>query len=523
MDFIWIIFAFGCGLLVRLLALPPLVGYLAAGFMLNYLGVHPAAGLQTLADLGITLMLFTIGLKLKPRDLLKTEVYGGSIAHILLWTMLVGAVSLGLAVLTIAHFSSLEAQAALLLAFACSFSSTVCIVKLLEENGEMKTRHGQIAIGILVFQDIVAVLFLVVSTGQLPSPFIIGLLLLIPARPLLYRLLDQAGHGELLPLTGFFLALGGYELFSLLEIKGDLGALAAGMLLSQHAKAAELSKALLSFKDIFLIGFFLSIGFVALPDVQMVLSAVLLSLLLPVKFLLFFAIFVGLRLRARSSYLAALALTNFSEFGLIVAVLCVEAGWLEKQWLVILALAVACSFVLTSLVYPSAHRFYRQHREIIKRFESPQRLREDVVQQPVGVEILVIGLGRVGKGAYDALHQAVGDRVWGMDADVSRIRRQRALGMHVFSGDGEDVDLWENLDISSIRLVLLACPSIEDNVNIASQLRATKFPGQIAAIARYEDERDELLASGINNVFNFYTEAGSGFAEESLAMMAEPS
>jgi glutathione-regulated potassium-efflux system ancillary protein KefC len=522
MDFIWVIFAFGCGLMVRLLALPPLIGYLAAGFLLNYLGVQPAEGLQTLADLGITLMLFTIGLKLNPRDLLKVEVYGGSITHILLWTLLVGAVSLGLATLAVAHFASLDASGALLLAFACSFSSTVCIVKLLEENGEMKTRHGQIAIGILVFQDIVAVLFLVVSTGLQPSPFIAGLLLLIPARPLLYHLLDKAGHGELLPLTGFFLALGGYELFSLLDIKGDLGALAAGMLLSQHAKAAELSKALLSFKDLFLIGFFLSIGFVALPDAQMVFSALLLSLLLPIKLLLFFAIFVGLRLRARSSYLSALALTNFSEFGLIVAVLCVEAGWLEKQWLVILALAVAFSFVLTSLVYPSAHRFYRLHRDTIKRFEHPRRLPEDIVQQPVGAEILVIGLGRVGKGAFDALFQAVGDRVWGMDADASRIRRQQTEGLRVFRGDGEDADLWENLDISSVRLVLLACPSIEDNVNIAGQLHGAKFPGQIAAIARYEDERDALLAAGIDKVFNFYTEAGSGFAEESLAMMAEP-
>ncbi|MFT5804647.1 MAG: glutathione-regulated potassium-efflux system ancillary protein KefC, partial [Candidatus Paceibacteria bacterium] len=178
MDFIWIIFAFGCGLLVRFLALPPLVGYLAAGFLLNYLGAQPAEGLQTLADLGITLMLFTIGLKLNLRDLLKVEVYGGSLSHMLLWTLLIGATCLGLAVLTIAHFVSLDSSGALLLAFACSFSSTVCIVKLLEENGEMKTRHGQIAIGILVFQDIIAVLFLVVSTQQLPSPLIVCLLLL---------------------------------------------------------------------------------------------------------------------------------------------------------------------------------------------------------------------------------------------------------------------------------------------------------------------------------------------------------
>ena len=519
MDFIWIVFAFGCGLGVRLLALPPLIGYLGAGFLLNFLGVLPAAGLQTLADLGITLMLFTIGLKLNIRDLFKAEVYGGALSHMALWTLLMAAICLGFGALMVPYFSGLDYAGAALLAFACSFSSTVCIVKLLEESGELKTRHGQIAIGILVVQDIAAVLFLVVATQQVPSPWMVGLLLLVPARPLFYRMIDQAGHGELLALTGFFLALGGYELFSLLHIKGDLGALAAGMLLSQHKKAAELSKALLGFKDLFLIGFFLSIGFIALPDWSMLLTAVLLTLVLPAKFLLFFAIFIQFRLRARSSYLASLALANFSEFGLIVTALCVQTGWLDKQWLVILALAVALSFVFTSLAYRSAHRVYRLRKRWLKRFEHPLRLPEDFLRQPHGAEILVIGLGRVGKGAFEALHQAVGDRVWGMDADAARVARQQGQGMHVFNGDGEDADLWENLDITSIQLVLLALPVIDDNINIAAQLRAAGYVNQIAAIARYEDERESLLANGIDKVFNFYTEAGGGFADESLALI----
>ena len=519
MDFVWILFAFGCGLGVRVFSLPPLVGYLAAGFMLNGLGVRPAEGLQTLADLGITLMLFTIGLKLNLRDLFKVEVYGGALSHLVLWTGLISVVFVSLGALMLPHFADIDFTGAALLAFACSFSSTVCIVKLLEENGEMKTRHGQIAIGILVVQDIAAVLFLAFATHELPSLWVVCLVLLIPARPVLYRIMNHAGHGELLPLTGFFLALGGYELFSLLNLKGDLGALAAGLLLSQHAKSGELAKALLNFKDLFLIGFFLSIGFIALPDWPMVISAVLLTLLLPLKFLLFFGLFIVLRLRARSSYLASLALTNYSEFGLIVAVLCVNTGWLDKQWLVILALTVALSFVFTSVVHRSSHVLYSRHKDFIRRFEYPQRLVEDLQHEPLGAEILVVGLGRVGKGAFHALQADLGEKVWGMDSDMARVKRLQAEHLHVFNGDGEDAELWENLDISNIRLILLALPSIGDVQNITAQLKGAQYEGKIAAIARYEDERITLLASGIDRVFNFYTEAGSGFAEESLAMI----
>jgi len=241
MEFDWILFAFTCGLAVKLVGMPPLVGYLGAGFILNYMGFTPDATLDTLANVGITLMLFTIGLKVKVQDLLKTEVWAGSLLHMGIWTLLVASLTVTLSLLALPFFTDLDWFTATLLGFALSFSSTVCIVKLLEEAGEMKTRHGKLAIGVLIIQDIAAVLFLVFATGKVPSPWALLLLLLIPARPLFERLLNSVGHGELLPLIGFFLAFGGYEIFSALGVKGDLGALCMGILLSAHPKATELN------------------------------------------------------------------------------------------------------------------------------------------------------------------------------------------------------------------------------------------------------------------------------------------
>ena len=163
MDILWILFAFVCGFGVKQLGLPPLIGYLAAGFMLNFSGVEMTPGLQEIADLGVTLMLFTIGLKLDIRDLLKPQTWAGTLANTGLWTLLFTGLALSLAALSAPYFSTLDWKSAALLAFALSFSSTVCVIKVLEEAGEMSSRHGRFAIGILVMQDVIAVIFLVLA------------------------------------------------------------------------------------------------------------------------------------------------------------------------------------------------------------------------------------------------------------------------------------------------------------------------------------------------------------------------
>lgn len=519
MEFIWILFAFICGLAVKLVNLPPLIGFLGAGFLLNFMQVEPSGLLEHLSNLGITLMLFCIGLKLHVEDLLKREVWASTLGHMGAWTIaLVGVFSM-LGLIGLQAFEVLSLRNAALIGFALSFSSTVCIVKLLEEAGEMKTRHGQLALGILVMQDIVAVVFLVLATGKVPSLWAILLFALIPLRSVLGKVLDKSGHGEMLPLTGLFFALGGYELFYLVGVKGDLGALILGILLASHSKASELNKSLMNFKDLFLIGFFLSIGFSALPTWEMLGLSLIITALLLFKFVLFFYFFTSLRLRGRTSFLGALALSNYSEFGLIVVALSVQAGWISNDWLVILALAVSFSFVITSIFYRKAHNYFREYKDTIRRYESAVPLPEDAFEQPKNMEILVVGLGRVGRGAFDSLTSMVGNVVAGMDADKFRIQQMQEAEQNVFYGDGEDVDLWEHLDLSHVKLVLLALPAADDNVNVVQQLRGGGFNGQVAAIARYHDERDYMIKAGINNVFNFYTEAGTGFAEESLSLI----
>ena len=152
MEYAFLLFAFACGLTVKLIGIPPLVGYLVAGFLLNFAGYTLTEDLTQIANLGITIMLFTIGLKLNIRDLSRREVWGGSVTHTLVWVGIITCCVYLLGAIAANFVDGLSWKSAALIAFALSFSSTVCVVKVLEESGESKTRHGRLAIGILVMK-----------------------------------------------------------------------------------------------------------------------------------------------------------------------------------------------------------------------------------------------------------------------------------------------------------------------------------------------------------------------------------
>ena len=168
MDIVWIVLAFAFGLAVRQVGLPPLVGYLLAGFLLASQGAVGGETVQRFADMGVTLLLFIIGLKLDIRGLKQPSIWGTASVHMLVTVLLFAAGLYALGGTGLAIVSGLDFQTALLVGFALSFSSTVFAVKVLESKGEMSALYGRIAIGILIMQDIAAVVFIAFSTGKVP-------------------------------------------------------------------------------------------------------------------------------------------------------------------------------------------------------------------------------------------------------------------------------------------------------------------------------------------------------------------
>lgn len=518
MSFFWILLAFGLGFVARQFKLPPMVGYLAAGFVLHSAGYESDSSLEFMSELGITLMLFTIGLKVNFKELLRIDIWGTTGINMSSWILFLVPGLVFLSTILSAQILDLSLEATALVAFALSFSSTVCVIKILEDAAELKTRHGDLAISVLIIQDLVAVLFLFISTGKVPSIWSVSLIGLLAIRPLIPKFYKHIGHGELVPLSGIMLALGGAALFEAVGLKGDLGALAIGMLVAGMPFTSELYKSLISLKDLFLIGFFLSIGFTAIPTLDMWLVAASFLLVLPVKFALFFWVITRFNFRARTAFLSAILLTNFSEFGLIVASLAEGFGWLSKEWLVIIALATAMSFVISSFAYQFAHRQFAKRKDSLLKFQKSEA-DSAAGTYPQDIEVLIVGMGRVGIGAYhELIHDGV-PHVWGIEVEASRVEAMKAQGLKVFRGDADDIEFWESIDLSRLKLVMLALPSTTEMINILDQLEAAGYRGRTSAIARYEDEQQKLKALGADVAFNYYSEVGTGFAEESKHLL----
>ena len=171
MSAVVLVLALLAGLGVRAMGYPPLIGYLLAGFLCSALGFGSIEQLKPLADFGITMLLFTIGLKLRLPVLKKPYIYGTAVLQLLIVVPLTAA----LIMLVGMFYAPLDTESSLapwVLAFALSFSSTVFAIKIFDERGENNSFHAAIAVGVLVIQDVLAVAFLVLASGNLPSPWV---------------------------------------------------------------------------------------------------------------------------------------------------------------------------------------------------------------------------------------------------------------------------------------------------------------------------------------------------------------
>lgn len=503
------------GLAVTLLRLPPLVGFLVAGFALNAGGVEEFAALGTLADLGIALLLFGIGLKLDIRVLARREVWVTSSVHMVLSTAVATGFLALIALTGVGVLGGQDLAALVTVGFALSFSSTVLVIKLLEQQGAAQSRLGQIAIGILLVQDIAAVAYLALAEGSAPSPYALLLVLLIPAAIPVRYALDRVDHGELIPLFGVALALGpGYALFDAVGLKGDLGALVVGLLLASDPRAGEMSKALFSLKELLLIAFFLSVGFTGLPTWSDIAVALLLLLLIPVKGVAFVLLLRRLGIRHRTSVRAGVVLGNYSEFALIVAATATATGVVSERWLVVLATALAMSSLLSVLLNQRSERLVALTRGRLDHGE-PERLMES--DRPIDIahaDAVVFGMGRVGQAAYHQLEDKYGLHAIGIENSESRVSALCAQGLDVIEADATDPDLWDRLMAAEhLDIAILAMPFHGANTATLKLLEKSAFQGTVAAVAQYDDEAEDLRKR-VDAVLSLYDGAGHELADD---------
>lgn len=524
MDVALILVAFALGLAASMARLPALVGYLVAGFVLFSFGFETTELIETVSDLGVYLLLFGIGLKLRIRFIARPEVWGSATISAGVMTAVISGVLLIAGLLGLPMLLDIDLGQAALLGFVFALSSTVFTVKILEGANEVGSLSGRIAVGVLIVQDVLAVAFLAALSRELPTLWAIPMVvLLLTLRPMFGWLVRWAGHGELLVLLGFAMAVGiGAGGFELVGLKPELGALIAGIVVASHPRAGEMADRMLDFKDIFLVGFFLSIGLAGTPPVSSFGVIVLILLLLPIKTAVFFLLFTRFRLRSRTSLYSSLSLSSYSEFGLIVAVASQANGYLGQEWVTTIAVAVALSFVVASGANSVGPQMFLSRASRLARFERQPYVLHDAVIDCGYAQTIIFGMGRVGVGAYDEIAVNRSANVVGVDRNSEVVSLHTAAGRNVVRGEALDREFWEGLCVhADPELIIVAMD--DHGSNLVCVERATEYlPGvRIASIARYPDQVLELRDAGVDVARNLYEEAGQGLADDAVSMVRE--
>lgn len=519
---------------------PLIVSYIAVGIL-----VGPSAfGLVTandeidlLAQLGITLLLFVVGLRL---DLHIIRTMGpvalatglGQVA----FTSIIGyLIGLGL---------GLDPIPALYVAVALTFSSTIIIVKLLSDKREVDTLHGRIALGFLIVQDVVVVLAMIglntlaTTSDTMPAYDALKVLLKgvaflvfigLAMRYVLPWLLHACSRSqELLVLFGIAWALALATLGIMLGFSKEVGAFLAGVSLASSPYRDLLGARLVSLRDFLLLFFFLDLG--ARLDLGLVgtlfVESMIFSLFVLIGNPLIVMIIMGaLGYRKRTGFLAGLTVAQISEFSLILGALGLSLGHINDETMGLITLVGLITISASTYMILYSHPLYERLSPWLEIFESRKPHREDeqgVMFENAAPKIILFGLGRFGSGIARNLRER-GLRVIGIDYNPELVRTGDAMGIPVYYGDAEDPEFIASLPLSHTQCVVSTARELTVNLALIHVLRNLGYKGFVAVTTDNPALSAQLEKAGADLVLEPYSDAGHNAAERLFTRITQQS
>jgi len=520
------------GIIGQKLRQPLIIMFLLTGILAgpSVLGIiHSYEQIELLAHIGIALLLFIVGLKLD-LNLIRTT---GPVALAtglgqIVFTSLIGFV--------IAIAMDMSYLSAAYVAVALTFSSTIIIVKLLSDKKEIDSLHGQIALGFLIVQDIVAILALVALTtlgssvtGDAPGYLtflmigakglgMLGAVALLMKYVIPYLIQRLAHSLELLTLFAIAWAVllgAGSEL---LGFSKEVGAFLAGVSLASTAFRDSIGARLTGLRDFLLLFFFIDLG--ARLDWSMVGSQLGASLVFSVFVLignpLIVLIIMGaMGYRRRTSFLAGLTVAQISEFSLIVAALGLSIGHITEETMGLITLVGVVTIFLSTYMILYSYQLYRVLSSPLKIFERRNPYREaatDTLAETEAVDVILVGLGNYGSGLMENLLRRK-NAVVGIDFDPGALGMWRKKGVSVLYGDMADPEMHEQLPLKKARWVISAVRSKEMNLALTHNLRKDGYAGKVALTATNNQEAAEFEKAGADLVFRPFRDAAEQAAD----------
>lgn len=523
------------GLVATRLRQPLLVAFIAVGILVGQaaLGwVSDAESIELFAEIGIAVLLFLVGLKLDI-DLIRTT---GPVALVtglgqVLFTSIVG---FGLSLLL-----GMDPTTALYVAVALTFSSTIIIVKLLSDKGELDELHGRIALGFLIVQDIVVVAVMIVlsTVGRGGDADLIDEVLGIGVRAvalvvglavamrwvLPWGMHQVARSQELLLIAAVAWAVSVAALGEWLGFSTEVGAFLAGFALASTPFREAVGSSLAPLRDFLLLFFFIELGsgldFAAIESE--IPAAILLSLFVLVGNPLIVMVIMGLMgYRKRVGFLAGLAVAQISEFSLIFVTVGRELGHVEDSAVGLVTLVGLITIALSTYLILYSHSIYDRLAPALSLFERRDPTRNDTASPTADVDVIVYGHGRFGTALVDRLvaHHL---HVLVVDWDPRALRADpNEQSVAVVYGDAESATFPASLPLSSARVVVSTLPRAESGTALVHNLRRNGYRGPIIVTAQYEHDHQRLTDAGADLVLRPYLEAGERCAELILGQLA---
>ncbi|MFN3552535.1 MAG: cation:proton antiporter [Novosphingobium meiothermophilum] len=524
-GFILLGFALAFVLLFRKLGLGATLGYLVAGAVVGpqALGLvgDPEAKLG-IAELGITLLLFLVGLELNPARLwrMKRDIFGLGLLQVALCGLAVAGV-IGLT-------TGFSWGAALALGLPLALSSTAQVLPMLQSSGRLRTPFGERAFAILLFQDLSIIPLITIISAMSRNPADAGgppgwLLALYTAGALIglvaagrfvirpmFRLIGNMGEREMFVAAALFTVMAAAAVMELLGLSTALGAFVAGVMLADSPYRHELEADVEPFRSVLLGLFFLAVGMMlnlhAIAERPLFVAGMALALI-AVKAGVIFAIGRAFGMAWRGALALGLLLSQGGEFGFVLFAQAQNALLIAPEAASLFGAVVTLSMATTPFLMMATARFRREA-------DSPKGERDG--PQPDGANALVVGFGRFGQGVTQML-LASNIPVTMIDTDIEMIDVAASFGAKVYFGDGTRLDVLRQAGAAEAEMILFCMDRDQVSPDLVAAVHAA-FP-RAALYVRAFDRRSliQLRDAPVNAVVREVMESAVKMAKLALA------
>lgn len=492
--------AIAVGMVMRLLRQPAFLGYVLVGLIFSLFSWRLDEGLLSLlSSAGVMLLLFLIGL----------EINVGLIKELSRKIILIG---LGQLVLTGGFFflvfqqANFSSAAGLILALAFSFSSTIIVVKLLSEKHDLESLHGKIAVGILLIQDLAAILLLLFLNERRGGDGVMlilktGLLILLTALisqrvmpRLLHRLSRSTDELILFSLAWCFI-IAGLVASPMIGLSVEVGGFLAGLALSGSFEHIHIVNKIKPIRDFFLTIFFVSLGLFIKLDWRVIVPVMGLSLaVLVVKPVLVWALMRFFGYRQKAAFQTAILIGQTSEFSLILVNLMARMEMFSASQGAMISMTTLLTMVVSAYLIVNSEKVFRGLKPLLDFFYHDAGAGEGVLPELSG-HVVLFGCHRTGRSVLSYLEKFKHD-VLIVDHDPEVVSRLKEAGKNVVYGDVTDTDSYNQLGLGKAKLIISTVKDCKDSLLLLAEIGRRKLKVPVIVDAESHEEAEALYKAG---------------------------